>query len=93
MKAKDVMTERVITVAPDASIVEALQAMLQNRISGLPVVDRAAISSASSPKAISCAGPRPEPSAGVPRWVEFILGPGRSPRTTSTPTPAASTRS
>src|SRR3954454_3702746 len=41
MKARDVMTEHVVTVAPDASIVEALQAMLQNRISGLPVVDKA----------------------------------------------------
>jgi CBS domain-containing protein len=40
MKAKDVMTQHVITVAPDASILEALRLMLQHRISGLPVVDK-----------------------------------------------------
>ena len=39
MKAADVMTRRVITVAPDASILQAARLMLQNRISGLPVVD------------------------------------------------------
>jgi CBS domain-containing protein len=38
MKAKDVMTRNVISVAPDASILEALRLMLQNKISGLPVV-------------------------------------------------------
>src|SRR5260370_6919033 len=40
MKAKDVMTRKVISVAPDASILEALRLMLQNKISGLPVVAR-----------------------------------------------------
>ena len=39
MKAKDVMTPHVLSVAPDASISAAARLMLQNRISGLPVVD------------------------------------------------------
>ena len=39
MQAADVMTRRVITVAPDASVLQAARLMLQNRISGLPVVD------------------------------------------------------
>jgi CBS domain-containing protein len=39
MKAKDVMTTQVLTVAPEASVMEALQLMLEHRISGLPVVD------------------------------------------------------
>ena len=39
MEAADVMTPRVITVAPDASIFQAIRLMLQNRISGLPVMD------------------------------------------------------
>jgi CBS domain-containing protein len=39
MNAADVMTRQVITVAPDASTLQAVQLMLQNRISGLPVVD------------------------------------------------------
>ena len=41
MKVGDVMTRRVISVAPDGSIRDAVQLMLQNRISGLPVVDPA----------------------------------------------------
>jgi CBS domain-containing protein len=76
MKAKDVMTEHVITVAPDASIIEALQAMLQNRISGLPVVDKGG-----NLVGIVTGGDflrRSETGTERrrPRWVEFILGPG-----------------
>jgi CBS domain-containing protein len=40
MKAADVMTQPVITIAPDAPILQAVRLMLQNRISGLPVVDQ-----------------------------------------------------
>lgn len=41
MKAIDLMTPRVITIGPDASIAEAARTMLENRISGLPVVNAA----------------------------------------------------
>ena len=40
MKAREIMTMEVVSVSPDASILEAVRLMLQNRISGLPVVDR-----------------------------------------------------
>ena len=39
MKAKDVMTRQVVSIAPGASVIEALKLMLDHRISGLPVVD------------------------------------------------------
>ena len=39
MKAADVMTRQVMTVSPDASILQAARLMLQHRISGLPVVN------------------------------------------------------
>ncbi len=39
MKAADIMTRQVITIAPDATVAEAAQRMLENRISGLPVCD------------------------------------------------------
>jgi CBS domain-containing protein len=76
MKAKDVMTEHVITVAPNASIVEALQLMLQNRISGLPVVDRSGnlvgiVTEGDFLRRVETGTERRRP-----RWVEFILGPG-----------------
>ena len=41
MKAADIMTPRVITIHDDAPVDEAARLMLQDDISGLPVVDRA----------------------------------------------------
>jgi CBS domain-containing protein len=40
MKVSDVMTRRVISVTPEASIVEAIRLMTGNHISGLPVIDQ-----------------------------------------------------
>jgi CBS domain-containing protein len=40
MKAKDVMTSPVISVEPDASVLEAIRIMLQRRVSGLPVMNK-----------------------------------------------------
>jgi CBS domain-containing protein len=39
MKARDVMVSPVITVKPAASVKEVAELMLENRISGVPVVD------------------------------------------------------
>ena len=41
MRAHQIMTRSVVTVAPDATILEAAKTMLQNHVSGLPVVDAA----------------------------------------------------
>ena len=43
MKVKEVMTPDPVTVAEDATIGEAAQQMLENKISGLPVVDPAGV--------------------------------------------------
>jgi len=40
MLAKDVMTETVISVCSDDTIEQAVQLMIRNNVSGLPVVDR-----------------------------------------------------
>lgn len=42
MRVEDFMTRRVVTVAPDAPILAAAKLMLENHISGLPVVDASA---------------------------------------------------
>ena len=39
MRAHQIMTRPVITILPDATILEAANPMLQRHISGLPVVD------------------------------------------------------
>ena len=42
MRVEDFMTRRVVTIAPDAPILAAAKLMLENHISGLPVVDASA---------------------------------------------------
>ena len=39
MQVKDVMTRNVISVGADEPVLKAARLMLQNRISGLPVID------------------------------------------------------
>ncbi len=41
MKAKDVMTEDVVSVAPDASVESIARLLLERRISAVPVIDAA----------------------------------------------------
>lgn len=41
MRAHQIMTRSVVTVAPDTTILEAANTMLQHHVSGLPVVDAA----------------------------------------------------
>ncbi|MBN2017433.1 MAG: CBS domain-containing protein [Candidatus Cloacimonetes bacterium] len=39
LKAKDIMEKNVITIGPDVMLDKAIQRLLENRISGMPVVD------------------------------------------------------
>jgi CBS domain-containing protein len=39
MRVTDVMTKRVISIVPEATILEAIKVMLKNHISGMPVID------------------------------------------------------
>jgi CBS domain-containing protein len=77
MKAGDVMTRRVITTDPDASVLEAVRLMLQNQISGLPVVDAkdqlVGIVSEGDFIRRSELGTQHKSA----RWLDFLLGPGR----------------
>ncbi len=41
IKAKDIMTSKVISVSPDTEIVQAAKLLLANRINGLPVINDA----------------------------------------------------
>ncbi|MBM4073781.1 MAG: CBS domain-containing protein [Planctomycetes bacterium] len=77
MRAMDVMTPRVITVRSDDTVAHAVRIMLQNRISGLPVLDPGG-----KLVGIVTEGDllrRVETGTEVRRakWLEFLLGPGR----------------
>ena len=76
MKAKDVMTRRVISVAPDASIGEALRLMLANQISGLPVVDESGRLVGIVTEGDFLRRSETGTERRRPRWLEFLLGPG-----------------
>jgi CBS domain-containing protein len=41
MKAEDVMTRTVVSVEPEATVLQAVRKMLRHHISGLPVIDKA----------------------------------------------------
>lgn len=77
MEIKDIMTRKVISVTTDEAITKAASLMLQNRISGLPVLDKN-----SELVGIVTEGDflrRGEAGAQRrrPKWLEFIVGPAR----------------
>jgi CBS-domain-containing membrane protein len=77
MKAADVMTREIISIAPDASIMEAVRLMLQHKISGLPVIDAAGklegiVTEGDFLRRVETGTERKRS-----RFVEFLLGPGR----------------
>ena len=77
MKAKDVMTPNVVTIAPEASILEALRLMLQHRISGLPVVDKNGTLAGIVTEGDFLRRGELGTQRHRARWLEFLIGPGR----------------
>jgi CBS domain-containing protein len=78
MRAHQIMTRKVITVAAGARIVEAANTMLQNHVSGLPVVDEAGklVGIVSQGDFIRRAEIGTQRKRG--RWLKFLLGPGKA---------------
>ena len=77
MKAHDVMTWGTITVEPDASVTRAVRLMLQNKISGLPVVDANGQLVGMVTEGDFLRRGELGTQRQRPRWLEFLLGPGR----------------
>jgi CBS domain-containing protein len=77
MKAEDVMTRDVISIAPDATVLQAARLMLQHHISGLPVVDKDGklVGVLSEGDFLRRSETRTEHRRS--RWLEFLMGPGR----------------
>jgi CBS domain-containing protein len=74
MKAKDVMTHCVVTIAPEATVVEAIGRMLSHQVSGMPVVDAAGrlVGIVSEGDFVRRAELHTE--APQRRWLELLLG-------------------
>jgi CBS domain-containing protein len=77
MKVRDIMSPRVISVAPEASILEAIRLMLLNHISGLPVIDQAGVLVGVITEGDFLRRSETGTERKRPRWLEFLLGPSR----------------
>jgi CBS domain-containing protein len=78
MRAHQIMTRNVITIGPDISIVEAAKLMLNDHLSGLPVIDKGGkligiVSEGDFLRRSEIGTQRKRP-----RWLQFFLGPNRA---------------
>jgi CBS-domain-containing membrane protein len=77
MLAGDVMTRKVISVASDASAMQAGALMLKHQISGLPVVDSSGILLGIISEGDFLRRAELGTRRRRARWLEFLIGPGR----------------
>jgi len=78
LKASDVMTRNVLTVGPESSVAQAIRLMLDNNISGLPVLaaDRKVVGILTEGDLLRRGETGTERHR--PRWLEILMGPGRA---------------
>ncbi|MGE0751404.1 MAG: CBS domain-containing protein [Variibacter sp.] len=77
MLAKDVMTETVISVCSDDTIEQAVQLMIRNNVSGLPVVDRQGRLQGMVTEGDLLRRTELSTERSRPRWIQFLMSPGR----------------
>jgi CBS domain-containing protein len=77
MQVKDVMTPNVICIDSDEPVLKAARLMLQNRISGLPVIDKDGELVGIVTEGDFLRRSELGTQRRRPKWLEFILGPGR----------------
>src|SRR6516162_5379416 len=77
MNVKEVMTSPVISVPSDGSISQAIELMLQRRISGLPVVDQGGRLVGIVTEGDFLRRAETGTQRQRPRWLEYLIGPGR----------------
>ncbi|MGA7972575.1 MAG: CBS domain-containing protein [Pseudolabrys sp.] len=76
MNARDVMTRNLISIAPDATVLQAARKMLEHHISGLPVVDKGKLIGIVS-EGDFLRRRETQTQRRRARWLEFLMGPGR----------------
>jgi CBS-domain-containing membrane protein len=77
LQVRDVMTRNVVSVRARQSVLEAAELMLENRVSGLPVVDAAGALVGVVTEGDFLRRGEIGTQRQRPRWLEFLLGPGR----------------
>ena len=77
MRVKDAMTPNVICIGADEPVLKAARLMLQNRISGLPVVDKDGELVGMVTEGDFLRRGELGTQRQRPKWLEFIVGPGK----------------
>jgi len=77
MQVKDVMTRSVISVAASDQVLTAARLMLQNRVSGLPVVDAKGNLVGIVTEGDFLRRGELGTQRRRPKWLEFLVGPGK----------------
>jgi CBS domain-containing protein len=77
MQVRDVMTRHVISIAANETVLKAARTMLQNRISGLPVVNAAGNLVGIVTEGDFLRRGEIGTERRRPKWLEFLVGPGR----------------
>lgn len=77
MQVRDVMTRNVISVAASDTILKAARTMLQNGISGLPVIDAEGNLVGMVTEGDFLRRSEIGTERRRPKWLEFLVGPGR----------------
>ncbi|MGB6538225.1 MAG: CBS domain-containing protein [Xanthobacteraceae bacterium] len=77
MQVKDVMTRNVISIESNDPILKAARVMLQNRISGLPVIDPTGKLVGIVTEGDFLRRSEIGTQRQRPKWLEFLVGPGR----------------
>jgi CBS domain-containing protein len=77
MQVRDVMTPNVISIGVDDPVLKAARIMLQNRVSGLPVVDATGKLVGMVTEGDFLRRGEIGTQRRRPKWLEFLIGPGR----------------
>ena len=77
MRVKDIMTAKVISIGAEEPVLKAARLMLQNRISGLPVVDKDGELVGIVTEGDFLRRGELGTQRRRPKWLEFIVGPGK----------------
>lgn len=78
MKAKDAMTHCVVSIAPDAPILEAIGRMISHQVSGMPVIDADGKLAGMITEGDFLHRAETNTEAPRRRWLELLLGPASS---------------
>ena len=77
MQVRDVMTQQVISIGVDEATVKAARMMLENKVSGLPVVDTGGNLVGIVTEGDFLRRGELGTQRRRPKWLEFLVGPGR----------------